>query len=258
MGTTKAKLMRGEVALGAWNMIPHPNVAEILAGEDFDWICVDMEHTAHDFQTLENICRAVKGSGKDLLVRLPSCDDVAAKKALDCGADGIIVPCVNTREQAEHAVAVAKYPPEGIRGASLARCTDFGRNFSDYFKTHNDGVLVIVMLEHIDSVQNVDDILSVPGIDATFIGPYDLSASMELAGQLDHPEVLAAQKILLDACIRHGVPPGFHIVPNDPPQVARRIDMGFRFIALGLDTGFIIDGCRTMLSEVRKKQKSKL
>ena len=253
MGETKEKLMKGEVALGAWNMIPHPNVAEMMAGEGFDWICVDMEHTSQDFQTLENIARAVKGSGKDLLVRLPSCDDVAAKKALDLGANGIIVPCVNTKEEAERAVAIAKFPPEGIRGASLARCTDYGRNFSDYFKAANDNVVVVIMLEHIDAVKNVDEILSVPGIDATFIGPYDLSSSMELAGQLDHPEVLAAQKTLLDACIKHNVAPGFHIVPNDPPQVAQRIEMGFRFIALGLDTGFIIDGCRTMLAGVARK-----
>lgn len=252
MGLAKEKLMKGDVALGAWNMIPHPNVAEIMAGENFDWICVDMEHTAQDFQTLENIARAVKGSGKDLLVRLPSCDDVAAKKALDCGADGIIVPCVNTREEAERAIAIAKYPPEGMRGASLARCTDYGRNFQDYFKAANDNVLVVIMLEHIDAVENIDEILSVPGIDASFIGPYDLSSSMELAGQLDHPEVLAAQKKLLDACIKHNVAPGFHIVPNDPSQVKARVEMGFRFIALGLDTGFIVEGCRAMLAGVRK------
>ena len=253
MGRTKEKLKRGDVAVGAWNMIPHPNVAEMMAGEGFDWICVDMEHTAQDFQTLENIARAVKGSGKDLLVRLPSCDDVAAKKALDCGADGIIVPCVNTKEEAERAVAIAKYPPEGMRGASLARCTDYGRDFHGYFKEANDHVLVVIMLEHINAVENVDEILSVPGIDATFIGPYDLSSSMNLAGQLENKEVLAAQKTLLAACIKHGVPPGFHIVPNDPPQVNERIGMGFRFIALGLDTGFIIEGCRAMLAGVARK-----
>lgn len=248
MGKTKEKLANNAVTVGAWNMIPHPNVAEILAGEDFDWICVDMEHTAQDVQSLENICRSVKGSGKDLLVRLPSCDEVAAKQALDCGADGIIVPCVCTRAEAEKAVAIAKFPPEGIRGASLARCTDYGRNFHEYFKAANEKVLVVIMLEHIKAVANVDEILSVPGIDAMFIGPYDLSSSMNLAGQLDHPDVLEAQRALLAGCVRNNVAPGFHIVPNDPPQVAKRIEMGFRFIALGLDTGFIIEGCRSMLS----------
>lgn len=250
MGKTKEKLSAGKVALGAWNMIPHPNVAEIMAGEDFDWICVDTEHTAHDVQSLENISRALKGSGKDLLVRLPSCDDVAAKKALDCGANGIIVPNVCTREEAERAVAIAKFPPDGMRGASLARATDYGRNFHGYFESANRNVIVVIMLEHIKAVENVDAILSVPGIDATFIGPYDLSSSMNLAGQLNHPEVLEAQKALLAACIRNNVAPGFHIVPNDPPQVAERIAMGFRFIALGLDTGFIIEGCRSMLAGV--------
>lgn len=247
MSRTKEKLRAGGVALGGWNMIPHPAVAEVMAGTGFDWICVDMEHTAQDIQTLENICRSLKGTNVDLLVRLPACDEVAAKKALDAGANGIIVPNVNTADLARKAVAIAKFPPEGVRGASLARCTDYGRNFHGYFQGHNDDVLVVIMLEHKDAVTHADAILAVPGIDATFIGPYDLSASMKLAGQLDHPDVLAAQQVLLEACLRHGVPPGFHIVPIDPPQVARRMEMGFRFLALGLDTGFIIEGCREML-----------
>lgn len=250
MSSTKEKLHKGGVAVGSWNMIPHPNIAEMMAAEAFDWICVDMEHTAHDWQSLENIARAVKGSGKDLLVRLPGCCEVSAKKALDCGADGIIVPAVNTAELAEQAVSIAMFPPEGIRGASLARCTGFGNNFADYFAEHNKDVLVVVMLEHIDAVRNVDAILKVPGIDATFIGPYDLSASMGLPGQLDHPDVRAAQQTLLDACKRHGIAPGLHVVPTDAAQVTERIGQGFRFVALGLDTTFIQDGCRAMLKGV--------
>lgn len=229
-------------------MIPHPAIADLMAGEAFDWVCVDVEHTAHDFQTLENASRAVKARGCDLLVRLPSCDAVAAKKALDLGADGIIVPSVSTPELAREAVAIAKFPPDGMRGASLARCTDYGRNFDSYFQNSNDRVIVVVMLEHVDAIRNVDAILQVPGIDAALIGPYDLSTSMGLAGQLDHPEVLAAQQTVLEACLKHGIAPGIHIVPNDPPQVARRIEAGFRFLGLGLDTGFVIDGCRQMLA----------
>ncbi|MCC5806279.1 MAG: hypothetical protein JJU00_08110 [Opitutales bacterium] len=250
MNATKEKLTAGGSAVGGWIMTADATVAELMAGEAFDWICVDMEHTAADYAALEHICRAVKASGKEVFARLQGHDAVMAKKVLDMGCDGIIVPCVNTREEAERAVAMAKYPPAGIRGASLARCTDYGRGFARYFAEHNDNVLVAVMLEHVDAVTNVEEILSVEGIDATFIGPYDLSASMNLAGQLDHPEVRAAQNTLLQACQRHGVAPGYHVVPTEPERVRVSIEEGFRFVALGLDTRFIIDGCRRMLEGV--------
>jgi len=228
-------------------MFGHPAIAEVFAGEAIDFICVDMEHTDTSYADLANIARAVKGSGKELYVRLHSCDEVAAKKALDLGATGIVVPSVNTRELAEKAVAIANFPPEGIRGASLCRATDYGRNFADYFAEHNRKVKVVVMLEHIDAVARVDEILSVSGIHASFIGPYDLSASMGLAGQLDHPEVVAARQTFLEASQRHNVLPGFHIVPNEPDLVIRAIDEGYRFIALSLDQEFLKYGLRRML-----------
>lgn len=251
---SKKLLNSGNLAIGAWNMIPHANIVELMAGEGFDWIAVDMEHTAHSWQSLEHAARIVRSKGKDFFVRLPACDPVAAKKALDCGANGIIIPSVNSVEEAERAVTIAKFPPVGIRGASLARCTDFGRNFPDYFSSANNATLVAVMLEHVDAVVNANAILSVPGIDASFIGPYDLSASMGLPGQLDHSEVRAAQQTLLEACIRNKVAPGLHVVPTDPSQVGQRIGEGFRFLALGLDTNFIMDGCRAMLNGVERVQ----
>ena len=165
------------------------------------------------------------------------------------GAAGIIVPSVNTPEQAAQAASMARFPPDGIRGASLCRATDFGRNFPSYFAGHNRNVLVVVMLEHIDAVARADEILATPGIDAAFIGPYDLSASMNLAGQLDHPQVLAAQQSILAACARHAVAAGIHVISTAPGAVAERIAAGYRFIACGLDTTFLIQGCRQMLAK---------
>ena len=228
-------------------MIGHPTVAELMAGEGFDWIAVDMEHTTIDYQTFQNIALAVKGSNCDLLARLQGCDPVQAKRVLDAGANGIIVPMVNSREEAEQAVAMAKFPPDGFRGASFSRASDFGRNFENYYPTHNENVIVVVMLEHITAVQNAERILSVPGIDAAFIGPYDLSASMGLPGKLDHPDVQAAQQTILDACKKQGVAAGIHVVAVDPDEVRRRIEQGFRFVACSLDTAFIIHGCRAIL-----------
>ncbi len=246
-GRTKEKLKSGEVALGGWIMAGHPTIAEIFAGEGFDWLCVDMEHTSNDIRIFHEIALAVKGYRCDLFARLHSCDPIQAKLVLDSGADGIIVPSINTAELAERAVKMAKFPPKGFRGASFARATDFGRNFESYYNSHNENVIVVVMLEHIEAVENVDEILSVDGIDATLIGPYDLSASMGLAGQLNHPDVESAQTKLLEACKRYNVPAGFHVVPVDAELLRNRISQGYKFIGCSLDTELLIYATRNIL-----------
>ncbi len=251
MGRTKEKLRAGKPALGGWIMIGHPSVAEVLAGEGFDWLAVNMEHTSISVRMFHELSLAVKGTGVDLLARLPGHDPQTAKLVLDSGADGIIVPSVNTAEQARRAVAMARFPPEGNRGASLSRASDFGRNFDTYYRQHNQSVLVVCMLEHVDAVQNVESILAVPGIDATLIGPYDLSASMGLPGQTGHPDVLSTQQTLVAACNRHAIPAGIHVVATDGSEVSRRIDEGFRFIACGVDTGFLLFAARHMLQEIK-------
>jgi len=247
MSNTKRKLRRGEPAVGGWVMIGHPSVVEIMAVAGFDFLGVDMEHTSIDVRQFHELALAAKGTGCDLLARLPSCDADVAKRVLDLGAAGVIVPSVNTPELARQAVSMAKYPPEGMRGAALCRAADFGRDFAAYFGRHNDEVLVAVMLEHVDAVAGARNILATPGIDAALIGPYDLSASMGLAGQLDHPEVRAAQQTILEACRDSGVPAGIHVVRPDPGELQERIDQGFRFLPYGIDTEFLIAGCRSML-----------
>jgi len=249
MGRTKEKLQGGQPVFGGWVMIGHPSVVEIMAGEGFDWIGVDMEHTSTEVRMFHELALAVKGTGCDLLARLPSCDPDIAKRVLDAGAAGIIVPSVNTPELACRAVGMAKFPPQGFRGASLCRATDFGRNFPEYYRRHNDEVLVVVMLEHVDAVKSADAILATPGIDAALIGPYDLSASMGLPGQLAHPEVQAAIASIVSACRARQVPAGIHVVAPDPGQVRDRLAQGFRFLACGIDTEFLLAGCRLMLQE---------
>lgn len=248
MSNLKDKLRKDQPVLGGWLLTGHPAIAEIMAGEGFDFLVADMEHTPTNVEGFYTVALAVKGTGCELLARLPCCDPVLAKQVLDMGAAGIIVPSVNSPEEAARSVAMAKFPPAGIRGASLCRASGFGRDFSNYFASHNQQVVVVVMLEHIDAVRQADAILATPGIDAAFIGPYDLSASMGLAGQLDHPEVRAAQQTILDACRRQNVPAGLHVVPVDAEEVRKRIDAGYRFIACGIDTLFIREGCRRMLA----------
>lgn len=252
MNKTKEKLHQKQPVFGGWTLTGHPAIVEIMSDEGFDFIGVDMEHAPTDVEGLYYTTLATKGTGCDILARLPSCDPALAKRALDMGAAGIIVPSVNSPAEAAQSVAMAKFPPEGMRGASLCRATGFGRNFTNYFQQHNSEVIVVVMLEHIVAVRQADRILATPGIDAVLIGPYDLSASMGLAGQLDHPDVRAAQQTILEACKRQNVAPGIHVVPVDADEVRRRIDEGFRFIACGLDTSFVREGCRNMLKAKSK------
>ena len=247
MNNTKQKLRSGQPVFGGWLLTGNPAVAEIMANEGFDFLGVDMEHTPTNVEGFYHIALAAQGTGCDLLARLPSCDPVLAKQVLDMGAAGIIVPSVNSPEEAAQAVAMAKFPPAGIRGASLCRASGYGRRFGEYFAAHKREVIVVVMLEHIQALPQADAILATPGIDAALIGPYDLSASMNLAGQLDHPGVRAAQQAVLDACQRQKVAAGIHVVAVDPEEVRRRVEAGYRFVACGIDTLFIREGCRRML-----------
>jgi 2-dehydro-3-deoxyglucarate aldolase len=247
MNTTKKKLKNGGVALGGWMLIPHPAIAELMAGEGFDWIAADMEHAAFDLQQIEQIERALRPYACDLLVRLDGVNPVLAKHVLDAGARGVIVPSVMTPEDALTICEAVRYPPQGSRGTSLSRATDYGRNFKEYIAAHNDEVFVAVMLEHRLAAERAAEILAAPGIDAAFIGPYDLSASLGIAGQLDHPDVLAAEQRILEACRSCGVAPGYHVVPSDRQLVEQRIAAGYRFIGCSLDTQLIMHGCRTLL-----------
>ncbi len=250
MANTKQKIRNGECAFGGWMLIPHPSIAEIMAGEGFDWLAVDMEHAAVELSQIEQIERAVRPFKCDLLVRLDGINPVQAKHVLDAGAKGIIVPSVMSPGDVKTMTAAVRYPPDGNRGTSLARALDYGRSFDSYVSRHNDEVFVAVMLEHIMAAERADEILACPDIDAAFIGPYDLSASMGIPGQLDHPDVLAAEKKILNACQRQNIAPGYHVVPPESARIHERIKTGYRFIGCSLDTHLIMSSCRNLLSEI--------
>lgn len=250
----KEKFARGEVSIGSWVSMAHVSIAEILASAGYDWIVVDTEHSAIDVSQVLGLLIAIERHGAVPLVRLAWNDPVQCKAVLDSGAAGVLVPMVNTRADAELAVKAVKYPPEGFRGAGLARAQGYGEKFGEYAKTANRDTLVIVQIEHIDAVNNIEDILSVPGIDGTFIGPYDLSSSMGIPGQLTHPDVRAASARVLEATARHGLVPGIHLVHPDraATEIGDCIARGYRFIALGTDILFLGDACRLLHGTVRR------
>lgn len=251
--TIKSRLRAGGVSLGSWCSIGHPSNAEILALSGYEWVVVDTEHTAIDNSEVLRILMAIERGGAIALVRLASIDPVQCKAVLDSGASGVLVPMINTKADAELAVRGAKYPPMGTRGACLARAHQYGPGFADYVSAANDSILVIAQIEHHLGVSNIEAILDVPGIDGTFIGPYDLSMSMGLPGQFNHPDVKAAQDHVLAATRARGLAAGIHIVHPDPAgaDVQAHVDAGYQFIALSSDLLLIGDGAREALNRAR-------
>ncbi|MEM1156908.1 MAG: aldolase/citrate lyase family protein [Verrucomicrobiota bacterium] len=233
----KKKLASGEPVFGGWMSLAHPSIGEIFAQAGFDWVLVETEHTAIDNSQVLPILMAIEAGGAVPLVRLASVDPVQAKAMMDSGVGGIFVPLVNNRDDAELSVKMAKYPPQGIRGVGLARAHRYGVNFKEYIEHANEDSLVVVQIEDIQAVECIDEILSVEGVDVAYIGPYDLSMSMGLPGQLDHPEVKAAMDRILESALKHGVAPGLHMLHPEQAKtnLQARLDEGYRFIAMGSD-----------------------
>lgn len=249
----KRTIREGHPTIGAWLTMAHPSVAEILAQTAVDWVMLDTEHTAVDASEVLSLIIAVENGGAVPLVRVAGIDPVRIKHAMDSGAAGVLAPGVLTRDEAAMVVAAVKYPPIGSRGVGLARAHRYGPGFEEYFSRNNEDSLVILQIEHIDAIRDIDAILGVPGIDVAFIGPYDLSASMGLAGQLEHADVRAASDRLLEACRRHGIAAGIHLIhpPRVADELARHLNAGFRFFALGSDALLLGDGARDLASRAR-------
>jgi 2-dehydro-3-deoxyglucarate aldolase len=247
----KGKLAAGELTVGSWICIDNSMVAEVLAGAGFEWLVIDQEHTAIDVACAKMQMIAIQARGVEVLVRVPSLDEGAIKRALDMGAQGVIVPMIKTAAEASTAVAWSYYPPRGARGVGLHRAQGYGPGFSSYVQRMNDGLVVIAQIEHADGVTNIDGILDVDGIDAIIIGPYDLSASMGFPGQFERPEMLQALKHVRGACQRKKKPFGYHSVSSDPSEALARIREGATFVAYGVDFLFMLEGAVKGLATIK-------
>ena len=189
----KRKLKNGQKTMGGFLQIISPVSAEIMSQCGFDWLIVDLEHAPGDFANLQAQLQAMNGSGVVPFARAPWNDMVAIKRTLDTGVMGVLIPYVNTREEAKAAVAACKYPPEGVRGvAGSPRAAGYTRNMMPYLTSANDEVVVMIAVETMEAVENLDEILSVEGLDGIFIGPVDLASSMGYLGDPTQPEVQQA------------------------------------------------------------------
>jgi 2-dehydro-3-deoxyglucarate aldolase len=248
----KEKIRRGEPTFGTWLMIGDLASAEILADAGFDWIVIDMEHTPINYQQLQTLLCGVRRIGAEGVVRIEDNNPAVIKRVLDCGAGGIIVPLINSAEEAERVVKAAKYPPEGFRGVSLGRASGYGANFKDYFESINDQLLVFVQIEHYKAVERIEEIVSIDGLDGVFLGPYDLSGSMGIVAQLDHPKMKEARKKVVEATAKAGRVLGIHEVRPDAAVVKELMDEGFSFIAVCLDTLFLSHASRDLVEKLEK------
>ena len=214
----------------------------------FDWLFIDMEHSTLAPTDVQRHLQAIRGDCNGL-VRVAENNPVCIHQALDLGADGIIIPSVNSAEEARQAVQWARYPPVGTRSVGIGRAHQYGLGFTDYVATANDTTALIIQIEHIDAVRNLDEILAVPGIDGVFIGPYDLSGSMNHLGDVQHPDVQSAIQTVKTDCAERGIPVG--LFTRQPDAIASEIISGTRFIAVGTDASFIWQAGKSIIDQFR-------
>lgn len=246
--TLRARLRSGETLLGTMVTLPNAAVAEILADLGFDWLFLDGEHGPLETHDLLAMLQAV-GDRTPCLVRVPAAVESSIKSALDLGADGVIVPQVNTAEEAANVVRWARYAPLGSRGVGLARAHGYGRRFQEYVETANERTVVVVQAEHIRAVENIAAIAQVPGIDCVLLGPYDLSASMGKVGQIEDPAVVAAIERVTTVCRAAGIPLGYFGVTA--AAVQPYIERGYTLITAGVDALLLGHAAGQLLKQLR-------
>jgi len=224
--------------LGSWMQLPNASVAEIMGKAGYDWIVVDLEHGSFNIETLVNVNRAIELGGAAPFVRLPNIDPKTIKDSLEAGARGLIFPMVESLEQLENAINWSLYPPLGTRGVGYSRANLFGKQFDEYYQNSSELVFV-AQIEHINAVKNLGSILTAKHLDAIIVGPYDLSASMNLTAQFDHPEFKAAIESIKSQAVANNIPLGMHVVQPDSSELQSKIDEGYQFIAYSLDAVFL-------------------
>lgn len=248
----KQKLKNNELTIGSWIMMADSMSVEVMALAGFDWLVVDIEHTPIDMETVKTLIITIQANDMKALVRVSKNEEVVIKKVLDIGADGIIVPMVSSKEDAMQAVEYAKYPPVGKRGVGLYRASKYGTNFEAYKKWVDEELVIIAQIEHIDAVNNIDEIISVEGIDGTIIGPYDLSGSMGYPGEFEREDVKEAVQHVLARCKKYNMPSGFHVVDTEPEKLNEKIAQGCTFLAYGIDYFFMRDAATSGMQQIKR------
>ena len=244
----RKKLSDGQSLIGTLLTLPNPQIAEILTLAGFEWLFIDMEHSAITLPQAEEMVRAAS-SRAYTVIRCPLNDEAWIKRCLDLGADGIILPRVNSKKEAEYAVRCAKYPPVGERSVGITRAHGYGMQFNEYMQRANQDVALILQCEHIDGVRELPDIVRTEGVDAIFVGPYDLSASMNKTGRVDDPEVKEAINQIGETCKKEDMPLG--IFGTTPDAVKPYLQDGFTLVAVGVDSLMFASQAKHILEQIK-------
>src|SRR6478735_8747039 len=248
----KKLLKAGKPTVGTWLSLGNITAARFLARSGFDYLTVDVEHSLVNVETTTHMLASIAEAGCVPLARVPSNRHDHIKRVLDNGGFGVVVPMVCSRQESQDAVSACLYPPRGTRsvGGSV-HALNFAATAADYFARADDEILVVLQCEHIEAVEHADEIFSVPGIDAIFVGPNDLAASMRSAdGKPPTAEATAAAMAkILAACRRHKVAAGVHTF--SPADAQKRIDEGWQFIAVNSELRMMMDGAAATLKPLR-------
>jgi 2-keto-3-deoxy-L-rhamnonate aldolase RhmA len=245
----KKKWAAGEPSPGMWIRLTDPTVVDLIGDVEFDWVLFDAEHVAFDFQTIQTLFIALKGTPTVPMVRVPWNDFVFIKRILDIGAAGVLVPHIKTADEARAAVAACKYPPLGIRGTGPRRPGRYGRLEQEHIAVANEQTIVMAMIETAEAVQNIDDILAVAGLNAIVFGPVDLATSLGFLGDWQHPQVQQAIETVIDAAKTRRMPFGAGRALDDPTEW---LELGAQILIVGDDEWFIRRSAFAALTNFRQ------
>lgn len=238
-------MLASEPTVGTWLSLGSPAVAELLATQPFDFLLADMEHTDATAETITSVLRAVDAAEGDTetIVRLPSTDRSHVNRILDAGANGLMVPMINTADEARSFAGRARYPPEGVRGIAAGRAAAYGQRIGSYMASADEEILTIVQIESERGLENVADIAAVDPVDALFVGPADLSAALGILGEYDESDFEEAIDRILDAAHDADVPVG--TLATAGVGADRWVEAGFDFVVAGIDAEYLAEGAET-------------
>lgn len=246
-------MVSNKISIGSWITLNHPSIAEIMSDAGFDWLCIDMEHSVTDYFEAQQLMLAIQSKGIKAFVRVGENNPRIIKRVLDAGADGIIVPSVNSKADALKAVNAVKYPPVGTRGVGLARAQDYGFGFENYRDYKVKEITLIAQIEHISAIQELENIIETEGIDGTFIGPYDLSGSLGKPGCFEEPDVKEALEKYEHISAKYSKLVGYHVINPDFKLVLEKLDKGYNFIAFSFDAFFLGSIIRNQLKYIKNR-----
>jgi 2-keto-3-deoxy-L-rhamnonate aldolase RhmA len=244
--TLSRKLRARETVIGTWISSGSPTVVDVLRNLRFDWFVLDMEHSPITVETVAAMIQVLNGSRVTPLVRVGEIDQALFKSVLDAGAQGLVVPMVNSAEEAERAVSFCKYPPKGVRGVAAVKASDYGLSMANYIRTANDQITLVVQIETPEALQNTGEILAVDGIDVAFVGPSDMTMTLGLIDDRSNPRVLEAMSSVVKASEAAGKTAG--TMATSQEEIRRDLEMGFRFVSVASDVRQLINGAKSMLA----------